>query len=48
MTKYELRITGECKQNLKICKKRDLRLMVLRVPPRASTGMATVWTTTMT
>jgi hypothetical protein len=24
MTKYELRITGECKQNLKICKKRGL------------------------
>ena len=21
MTKYELRITGECKQNLKLCKK---------------------------
>ena len=24
MTKYELRITGECKQNLKLCKKRGL------------------------
>ncbi|MBR4130464.1 MAG: type II toxin-antitoxin system YafQ family toxin [Bacteroidaceae bacterium] len=23
-TKYELRITGECKQNLKLCKKRGL------------------------
>ena len=25
MTKYELRITGECKQNLKLCKKRGHR-----------------------
>lgn len=23
-TKYELHITGECKQNLKLCKKRGL------------------------
>jgi hypothetical protein len=26
MTKYELHITGECKQNLKLCKKRGLPL----------------------
>ena len=29
MTKYELRITGECKQNLKICKKRGLPMQEL-------------------
>ena len=29
MTKYELRITGECKQNLRICKKRGLPIHTL-------------------
>ena len=29
MTKYELRITGECKQNLKLCKKRGLPMQEL-------------------
>ncbi|MBR2150341.1 MAG: hypothetical protein IKH01_14280 [Prevotella sp.] len=29
MTKYELLITGECKQNLKICKKRGLPMQEL-------------------
>ena len=29
MTKFELRITGECKQNLKICKKRGLPIQEL-------------------
>ncbi len=28
-TKYALRITGECKQNLKLCKKRGLPLQEL-------------------
>ena len=25
-TKYELRITGECKENLKLCKRRGLQM----------------------
>ena len=29
MIKYELRITGECKQNLKLCKKRGLPMQEL-------------------
>ena len=29
MTKYELHITGECKQNLKLCKKRGLPMQEL-------------------
>jgi hypothetical protein len=28
-TKYELHITGECKQNLKLCKKRGLPMQEL-------------------
>ena len=28
-TKYELRITGECKQNLKLCKRRGLPMQEL-------------------
>lgn len=32
-TKYKLRITGECKQNMKLCKRRGLPRCVSICPP---------------
>jgi hypothetical protein len=40
-TKYKLRITGECKQNMKLCKRRGLPMDELWTVPLTAIGVTT-------